>query len=264
MRRALRTNSDEWSKGYQGFLFRVFIITLVLVSLAGTIYLFFSVYFYLQGASFLRLKEVKIEGSHRVSGDEILAVAQLDKEQNILSLDIKALNRRLAEHPWIEKSTIKRVFPDGIHIVIQEREPMAIIHMERFYYVDAKGVIFDQAKGRERAAYPILTGIRREDLEKEDRKARLLLEKALKLLKITQDTKILPYDSISQIHLDKAVGILVYTIDRGMEIRMGFEDFERKIRRLSKIWSIIRAMKLDYIDSSIPGKIIVKQKRTEK
>ncbi len=264
VRGALRRNADEWSKGYQGFLFRVFIITLVLVSLAGTTYLFFSVYFYLQGASFLRLKEVKIEGSDRVSAEEILGVTQLDQEQNILSLDIKVLNRRLVEHPWIEKSRIKRILPDGIHIVIQERQPLAIIHMERFYFVDAKGVIFDQAKGRERARYPILTGIRREDLEREDRKARLLLEKALKLLKMTQVTKILPYDSISQIHLDKAVGILVYTTDRGTEIRMGFEDFERKIRHLSRIWSDIWPMKLDYIDSSIPGKIIVKQKRTEK
>ncbi|NIS70730.1 MAG: FtsQ-type POTRA domain-containing protein [Proteobacteria bacterium] len=264
VRRASRTNPSIRSRGYQAFLFRVFIVTVVLVSLAGATFLFLSVYLFLRGASFLRLKEVRIEGSRRLSADEILGIIELRDEQNILSLDIKTLNRRLAEHPWIEKSMVKRVFPDGIHIVVQEREPLAVIYLEKFYYVDAKGVIFDEARGHERAAHPILTGITRKDLEKGDRRAILLLEKALKLLKMTQAVKIIPYRSISQIHLDRAVGVMVHTVDKGLEIRMGFDDFETKLQRLSKIWSEIGGMELDYIDSSIPGKVIVKQKRADK
>lgn len=261
--RRSRKSLDERSKGHQTFLFRVFTVTLVLVALAGVIFLFLSLYVFLKGAPFLRLKQVKIEGNDRVSKNEILAIADLEGEHNILSLDIKALNRRLGQHPWIEKSTTKRVFPDGIHIVVQERKPMAIIHLGKFYYVDENGVIFDQARNREKAAYPILTGIKRENLEKGDRKAHLLLERALHLLKMTREARILPYRSISQIHLDRALGLLVYTVDRGTEVRMGFEDFEEKLRRFSKIWFYVRSMELDYIDLSIPGKIIVKQKRAD-
>lgn len=255
---------DKRPKGSQTFLFKVFIITIVLVALAGTTFLFLSLYIFLRGTSFLRLKEVRIEGNNRVSTDEILAIAELGDEPNILSLDIKALNRRLGQHPWIEKSMIRRVFPDGIQMVIQERNPMAVIHLGRLYYVDGNGMIFDQARGREKEAYPILTGIRREDLEKGEKKARMLLEKALHILKMTRDCKILPYRSISQIHLDRAVGLLVYTTDKGTEIRMGFNDFEIKFRRLSQIWPVIRSMELYSIDCTIPEKIIVQQKRSDR
>jgi cell division protein FtsQ len=255
---------DERSKGFQVFLFRIFITVLVVVALAGATFLFLSLYLYLKEAPFLRLKEVRIKGINRLSQNEILTITELDRDQNILSLDIKTMNTKLGQHPWIQKSTIKRTFPDGILISVQERKPIAVIHLGKFYYVDERAVIFDQAKGRDLAAHPILTGIGREDLEKGDKKARLLLKKALQLLKMTQNHRILPYRSISQIHLDRALGLLVYTMKKGTEIRMGFGDFETKFQRISKIWSPVRQMDLAYIDVTIPGKIIVKQKRTNR
>ncbi len=259
--RISRRNIGKRSKGSQTFLLRVFIITLIPVTIAGAIFLSLSAYLFLRGASFLNLKEVEIKGNKRVSTNEILAIAELEDAPNILSLDIRALNRRLGQHPWIEKAMIKRVFPDGIQIVIRERNPMAVIHLGSLYYVDEKGVIFDQAEGDDKADYPILTGIKRENLENGEKKARMLLERALYLLKMTHNEKILPYRSISQIHLDRAVGLLVYTIDKGTEIRMGFDSFERKLQRLSKISSVIRSMELSSIDCTVPGRIIVQQKR---
>jgi len=258
------TNPNTRPKGYQRFLLRVSVITLIPLSVAGVTFLFLSLYLFLRGAPFLRLKEVEIEGNRRVPTDEILAIAEVEDKPNILSLDIKALNRRLEGHPWIEGSTIKRIFPDGIRIVIQERKPMALIHLGRLYYVDVNGEIFHEASGRERAAYPIVTGIRREDVENKERKAYMLLQKALQLLKMTQGNKILPYRSISQVHLDRAVGLLLYTTKKGTEIRLGFGDFERKLQRLSKIWPAIRSMELCFIDCTVPKRIIVGQKRSGK
>ncbi len=259
--RISRRNVGKRSEGSQTFLLRVFIITLIPVAIAGAIFLSVSFYIFLRGATFLSLKELKVKGNRRVPTKEILAIAGLEDGPNILALDIKALNRRLGQHPWIERAMTKRVFPDGIEIVIRERNPMAVIHLGTLYYVDEKGVIFDQAEGREKGAYPILTGIRREDLEGEEKKARMLIERALHLLKVTHNHKILPYQSISQIHLDRAIGLLVYTTGKGLEIRMGFGSFETKLQRLSKIWSVIQSMELSSIDCTIPGRIIVQQKR---
>ncbi len=89
----------------------------------------------------------------------------------------------------------------------------------------------------------------------------MLLQSVIRLLKMSRDRKtVVPYPSISQIHLDRAVGLLMYTTDRKTEFRMGFDDFERKFRRLSRIWSVIQPMDLDYIDCTIPDRVIVKQK----
>lgn len=248
------------AKGYQKLLFRIFVMTLVPVSLAGAIFLFLSLYLFLRGAPFLRLREATIEGNKRISKEEILALTGLTEKPNILTVDIKTLNRNLGHHPWIEKSMIRRVFPDGIRIVIHERVPVALVHLEKLYYIDENRVIFDEVRSGEKSAYPILTGISSEDLERDDRKLNLLLRAALHLLEVSQGNAILSYHSISQIHLDRAVGILVYKIDKGMEFRLGFANFETKLERLSRIWPLIRSMELRSIDCTIPGRIIVQKK----
>ena len=254
-------NREKGVKGYQRFLFRIFIITLIPVSLAGAIFLFLSLYLFLREAPFLRLTEATIEGNNRISKEEILAMTGLTEKPNILTLDIKTLNRNLGHHPWIEKSMIRRVFPDGIRIVIHERVPVAIIHLEKLYYIDENRVIFDEVNSGEKSAYPILTGISSEEIERDDRKLNLLLRAALHLLKVSQGNAILSYPSISQIHLDRAVGLLVYKIDKGTEFSLGFASFETKLERLSKIWPLIRSMELASIDCTIPERIIVRKKR---
>jgi cell division protein FtsQ len=258
-----RISGQHYRKGATGsqrFLLKVFLITLIPVILAGTTFLCLSFYLFLKEASFLSLKDVRIEGNRRVPTEVIHDIAELKDEHNILSINIRGLKSRLAQHPWIEKALIKRVFPDGIRIVIRERQPVAVIHLGKLYYVDQNGVVFDQAEGRERGAYPILTGLRKENLETGDRKTRMLLRAALRFLNTTQDNRILSYRSISQIHLDGAVGLLVYTTDRGTEFRMGFGGFQKKLKRLSRIWPDIRTMELSSIDCTVPRKIIVNKR----
>jgi cell division protein FtsQ len=256
-------DKGERAKGYQGFLLRVFVITLVPITLAGAIFLCLSLRTVLKRASFLRLKEVTLEGNNRVSRSEVLTVARLTDETNTLFVDIGEVSRRLTEHPWIEQSTVKRIFPDGIRIVIRERNPMALVRLERLYYLDEKGKIFDQAKASDETAYPVLTGLCREDLEKRDEKACRLLQTALHLLELTREVKILPYRSISQIHLDQAIGLLVITKDRGIKFHMGFNDFEGKFQRLSQIWRTIQSLEPSRIDCTIPNRIIVQPKRVD-
>ena len=250
--------------GPEKFLMKVFIITLIPVTLAGATFLFLSLYLFLREASFLSLKNITIEGNHRISRDEVLALTGLNDAPNILGLNIRMLNRRLVSHPWIEKSMVKRIFPDGIRIVIDERQPIALIHLGKLYYVDKTGEIFDQATGRDKTAYPILTGLRREDVEEGEKKTYDLLQQALHLLQMTHKVKILPYASISQIHLDRAIGLLVYTTDRGTEFRMGFAGFEEKFQRLLKIWPVIKSMDLRSIDCTIPEKVFVQPVRSDK
>jgi len=252
-----RTNKVERD---QKFLRRVFVITLIPVSLAGVIFLFLSLYLFLRGAPFLHLRETTIQGNNRISTEEILTITGLTEKPNILTVDIKALNNRLGQHPWIEKSTIRRVLPDGIRITIHERSPLAIVHLGKLYFIDENRVIFDEVDPGEKSAYPILTGINREDIENNDRNTSRLLRATLHLLKASRGHPILSYQSISQIDLDKAVGLLVYTTAQGTEFRLGFSNFERKLQRLSKIWPLVRSLRISTVDCTIPGRIIVQKK----
>lgn len=260
-RGAAKEGTGKSPKGSQRFLLRIFVATLIPVILAGTTFLSLSLYLFLRQASFLRLKEVRIEGNRRLSTDDILALAELEGQPNILTLDMKGLRERLGRHPWIEKALIRRVFPDGIRIVIRERHPLAVIPLGgRNYYVDEQAVLFDQVKEIGKGTYPILKGLTREELEKGEGKARRLLQTALRFLKLSQGNEILPYESISEITLDRAIGLLVYTADRKTEFRMGFDHFEEKLQRLSRIWPVIQSMEIASIDCTVPRKIIVNKR----
>jgi cell division protein FtsQ len=255
-----RRNRARKTRGDQKLLRRVFVIALIPVSVAGVIFLFLSLYLFLRGAPFLRLKEATIRGNKRISTEEILGMTGLKEKPNILTLDIKALNTRLGQQPWIEKSTIQRVFPNGIRITVQERSPVAIVHLGKLYFIDKNRVIFDEVDPEEASAYPIFTGAVSEDIETNDRNTCRLLQGALHLLKVARGHPIITYESISRIHLDKAVGLLVYTKAQGTEFRLGFSNFERKLQRLSKIWPLIRSLRISAVDCTVPGRIIVQKK----
>jgi cell division protein FtsQ len=260
--RTSKESADKRRRSSQAVLFRVFVITLIPVTVSGAIFLFLSAYLFLRGAPFLQLRYVDIEGNKHISDKEIISTIELEGEPNILSIDIGTLNEKLAQHPWIERATMRRVFPDGIRIEVLEREPVAVAKFkDEFYFVDRNGVIFDKAIKEDRKKYPLLTGPERESIERGDRKTILLLQRAIDLIEMTRRVKIFRQNAISQIHLDRAVGLYMFMAGKETEIRMGFADFERKFRRLTKIWDTIQSMEIVSIDCTIPDKIIIEQKR---
>jgi cell division septal protein FtsQ len=135
---------------------------------------------------------------------------------------------------------VRKVFPNKILIQIEEKKPMAIIQLEELYYIDTKGEIFSPLGDRDEYNYPYLTGLTRQVLEKDPVEAKRLITKALELLRIMGQEKGPPLEEISEIHMEKVFGIHCFTKAEGVEVKMGWEDFEEKLKRLSLIWSDLR------------------------
>jgi hypothetical protein len=70
--------------------------------------------------------------------------------------------------------------------------------------------------------------------------AKRLITKALELLRMISQEKVPPLEEISEIHMEKAFGIDCFTKAEGVEVKMGWEDFEEKLKRLPLIWSDLR------------------------
>ena len=117
---------------------------------------------------------------------------------------------------------------------------MAIIQLEELYYVDTQGEIFTPVGDRDEYNYPYVTGLSRRVLEKDPVEAKRLIAKALELLRIVSQEKVPPLEEISEIHMEKAFGIRCFTKVEGVEVKMGWEDFEEKLKRLPLIWSDLR------------------------
>jgi cell division septal protein FtsQ len=148
---------------------------------------------------------------------------------------------------------VRKVFPNKLLIQIEERKPIVIIQLEELYYIDTKGEIFSPVGDRDGYNYPYLTGLTRQMLEKDPVETKRLIAKALELLRITEHEKVPPLEEISEIHMERILGIRCFTKKEGVEVRMGWENYREKLKGLSLIWSDLQkrgfsAVSIDYSD----------------
>ncbi len=198
------------------------------------------VYVHLMSDSYFRVREVEVEGSRRVPKETLLSLMVMEVLPNLFSLKLKEVVKRLESHPWIEQVWVRKVFPHKLVIQVEERKPMAIIQLEELYYIDTRGEIFTPVGDRDESNYPYVTGLTRRALERDPVEAKRLIDKALELLRVVNQGKTLPLGEISEIHMEKTFGIHCFTKAEGVEVKMGWEDFEEKMRRLPLIWSDLR------------------------
>jgi cell division protein FtsQ len=109
------------------------------------------------------LTRYDVSGNARARTEEILVALASWKGRNLLALDLEPLASRLGKHPWIERVTLAKRFPDGLAIRVTERRPLALYREgESFWWVGADGRLIAAYDPRlDRTAYVILSGERR-------------------------------------------------------------------------------------------------------
>jgi cell division protein FtsQ len=210
---------------------------------------------------YFSIKEIEVKGCKRLQPDTIISLAKIEGIPNIFSFKLHNVAERIALNPWIENLEIRKIFPDKIFIQIEEKKPIAIIHLEKFYYIDSKGIIFAPVTEGDRYNYPILTGIPSERTEDGRLLAEDLVIKGIEFLRIVEQNKLPPVEEISEIYIDKDFGIHLVSMNDGVEVRIGWDHFEEKLKRLSIIWIDLkkRGYLPLFIDCSDLKRMVVKK-----
>jgi cell division protein FtsQ len=260
----LRPKVKREEKGAEKFLRivkKTLQVTFQLLLLFLFLFIGHWVYIHLLGDSYFRVREVEVEGGQKIPKETLLSLTVMEGMPNLFSVKLKEVVKRLESHPWIEQVRVRKVFPDKILIQIDERKPMAIVQLDGLYYIDTRGEIFSPVGDRDEYNYPYLTGLTRRVLEKDPEEAKRLINKALEFLRIVGQEKLLPLREISEIHMEEAFGIHCFTKAEGVEIRIGWEDFREKLRRVSLIWSDLRkrGLSIASIDCSDLKRIVVRK-----
>jgi len=246
---------------FQGILKKAIRITFQLLLLSFFLFFGHHVYMYLLEDPFFQVQTIEIEGNRKIKKEALLSLIQMEGMPNLFTVRLEEIARRLESHPWIEQVRLKKVFPNKILIEIKERKPFAIIQLEELYYIDLKGMIFSPIEGGDEYSYPFLTGLTRQGLEKDSVEAKRLIMKSLEFLKIAGRERIPPLEGISEIYMEKIFGINCFTQAEGIEVRMGWGNFEEKLKRLSLIWSDLRkrGFSATSIDCSDLKRMVVKR-----
>jgi hypothetical protein len=91
----------------------------------------------------MEIRTVTVSGSDRVSADSIAQLAAVTGE-NILLADLDAARARIREQPLIRDASLRREWPNTIHVHVWERTPwVRWVAQGEVWAVDREGVVLD-------------------------------------------------------------------------------------------------------------------------
>lgn len=252
---------EEGGERFQGILKKVIRVAFQLLLISFFLFISHRLYLHLLEDPYFQVREIEVKGCRKLAEKTLLSFAKIEGMPNLFTVRLREIAKRLETHPWIEQVKVRKVFPNKISIQIEERKPIAILQLGEPYYIDKKGVIFSPVGDKDEYNYPFLTGLTRQNLEKDPMVTKSLIMKALEFLRIVDKEKVSPLEEISEIHMEKTFGIQCFTQTEGVEVRMGWDQFGEKLKRLSLIWSDLqkRGISVNSIDCSDLKRMVVKK-----
>jgi hypothetical protein len=265
-------------------------IMLLVGGMAGTSLLLILGYDAVTQTSYFQANTITVEGNKELSKVTILKQADLKLRDNILSVNVNTIRYRLMTHPWVAGAEIERALPDTIHIRVKERVPIAIVDLDRLFYLDEKGEIFKPLESSDKSRVPLVTGLPLSDIDFDDTRRSSLFRTVIEVLRLSRlYEETIPFYALHRIHVDREMGLTLYAslaphnpsgsplyapisassthtpVQAGRSatgIKVGFGGYESKFSRLRYMVSYLQTkdclLNLEFIDLSDLNRVVVR------
>lgn len=111
------------------------------------------------GNAGFRLSAVHVEGASKMATPDIVAAAQVYKDQPLLGLDLEAVRKRVEQVGWVKEARVVRLLPNTLVIAVVERRQLAIWqHNGKTVVIDASGNVIPEADAGRFPALPLVVG----------------------------------------------------------------------------------------------------------
>jgi cell division protein FtsQ len=216
------------------------VLLVSLVLLAGNILLNGPVLSIFGNWNYFRIHDIGISGCRMTSPKELRKYAEISYQMNMLTLDPKAIKKRLENNPWVSAAEIRRIWPDGLAITVMEHQPQALIATgseEAMKYMDANGVVFAPLASGQELDFPVITGLDAFDTDDEKKQ---MLQAATSFLRLARrNNPNLPAQDVSEIHFTKDGEMVLYLVKHPFPIYFGKEEIKRKYYQLRKVLEVL-------------------------
>jgi cell division protein FtsQ len=192
-------------------------LALIVVSVPSAAYGGWRLYKELLVNPRLEIKKINVDGSSRVSVDEIVRLSNIEEGQNILSVDLSLGASVIEAHPWIATASIARHIPDTINIKVKERKALSLVSMDSLYVADEDGVLFKKYSPEDALDLILITGLGTDPAEG----GYALDAEMLELIEYFAGREGLNLNDLSEIHSDSVYGLSLYTLDKGIRLSLG-------------------------------------------
>ena len=185
---------------------------------------------------YFNAQDLIVTGGSRLTVDEIVRQANIQRGGNILSLNLTKTRKRLLAHPWIEEADISRKLPNEIHIQIREQQAMAVIDLGRKFIINADGVIFKEWGPADPENLPVITGLQFSDINAPGTLRTPTFEAVMTVLTLGREgNSVLPNKIIQSIRVDREIGLTLLAFGENKEIKLGYDDYPGKYENLKNI-----------------------------
>lgn len=247
----------QWGKKLRQ-LERVLLSMLVIVAGLAAIYGLYRLVF--MGPAFA-VEKVVVEGDWKMlSAERVAELSGVKSGDNLFAISVSDVQKRLRSEPWIEEIAVRRRLPDTLCIYIKEYTPVALIAGSDFYFVDAKGVVIKKLSPEEQKNLPVLSGLSLLEGKLATNEERLRLTTMLEVRDLFDRTRFGREEGVSEIHFDDVKGYSIVTQEHPMQILVGDEDLEQRIRQVDRMIKAVRAGRppIRYMVANEKGRVIVR------
>lgn len=214
--------------------------------LTGMIFIFG--YDALTQCDYFRADAITVEGVSRLSEKAILEAAELDPGDNILSVNLAVVRKRLVAEPWIKSADIRRELPSRLIIRIDEHKPLAVLDVGRCFLIDTAGEIFKEADPSEMSDIPIIAGIDYVDWKCPENPETKIYSAVMAVLETLEMYRnVFPGQAVEEVHVDREMGLTLRARGPVATIHLGYGQYPRKVRRVGRIFTHLQ------INDSIAG-----------
>ena len=215
-------------------------------------------------ASFFQVHKIEVQGTSRVSADEVQSLVRKEVEKTgVWKADLKGLNARLEKLPWVKRAVVSRVLPDGVRVRITERVPRAVARTAsgRFRWVDDDAVLLGEMLPTDQMPPFFLRGLNEDDPEGARAENR---ERVAKFVGLQHDWDVAGLsERVSEVNVIDVRDIRAQLAgdDSHIEVRLGSQDYGKRLKDALEVLDAQRQSPrgalISYIDLSQGRRAIV-------
>ncbi|MGI8640711.1 MAG: cell division protein FtsQ/DivIB [Pyrinomonadaceae bacterium] len=200
-------------------------------------FLMFMGYRTVTASAFFDVKKIDIRGAGRVSKDDIEKIVSRQTEKSgVWNADLMTIRDDIEKITQVKSAAVSRVLPDGLRVNLIEREPRAIVRLERGdLWADDGAVLFDLV-GKNDARPPfVMTGW---DESKTDKAAKDNQERVkiyLKMLDEWQNFELAKRVSVVNLSNLQAPKATVQDSGETVTLELARENFGKRLQKSLEI-----------------------------
>ncbi len=207
---------------------------------------------------------IRVDGLSHASESAVLKVFASDRGRSISEIDLEKRREALRTVDWVKDASVRRIWPNQLHVTIEERVPVAFIQVtsglstdltspvvNRPKLIDGEGVVLSP-RGKLPPGLPLLSGVReRDEITRRGTRVRLML-RVLDELKNVRE-KIGEVDVTDP----ENIRVLYQNGDRQLVLVLGNERFRQRMETFLDHYDGIRdkLQAKSVLDISLEGQI---------